>query len=74
MHAAASRSTPIEAMLFRMRCSRSASAIGSELGCNTNFFGPNSPQIAIISVRNPMLAIRALSLSTEISSVRENGK
>lgn len=74
MHAAASRSTPIEAMLFRMRCSRSASAIGSELGCNTNFFGSNSPQIAIISVRNPMLAIRALSLSTEISSVRENGK
>ena len=37
-------------------------------------FGSNSPQIAIISVRNPLLAIRALSLSTEISSVRENGK
>ena len=74
IRAASLRNMPIEAMLFRIRCSRSPSAIGSELGCSTSFSGPTSPQIAIISVRNSRLAMRALSFSTEMSSLRENGR
>ena len=74
MRRASGASSPIEAWLFRKRCSRSSSPIGSELGCSTRKRGLKRPANAIISAMNATFSARALSSSTEMSSVREKGR